>query len=73
MATHPCDPGARRADFYNFCDCLDPNFTHHSKSCSNPAPNLPGCRTYEDTLYAVNDKLEEMGIPIKHFLLDSWW
>lgn len=59
--------------FYNFCDCLDPDFTHQSKTCKNPNPNLPGCRTYEDTLYAVVDKLKEQGIPIKHVLLDSWW
>ena len=34
----------------------------------------PGvCSSYADTLIAVNAALEEQGIPIKHFLLDSWW
>jgi hypothetical protein len=27
--------------FYNFCDCLDTNFTHKSKTCNTPAPSLP--------------------------------
>ena len=35
---------------------------------------VPGvCSSYADTLIAVNAALEDQGIPIKHFLLDSWW
>ena len=31
------------------------------------------CASYADTLIAVKAALDEQGIPIKHFLLDSWW
>ena len=55
---------------------------HNRQSCANsPIPPrflkdaaTPGvCASYADTLIAVNAALEEQGIPIKHFLLDSWW
>ena len=55
---------------------------HNRQSCANsPIPShflkdaaTPGvCASYADTLIAVNAALEEQGIPIKHFLLDSWW
>jgi hypothetical protein len=57
---------------------------HNRQTCSagqSPIPSkylqkaaTPGvCASYADTLIAVNAALEEQGIPIKHFLLDSWW
>ena len=55
---------------------------HNRQTCTNsPIPSTylvdaakPGvCSSYADTLIAVNAALTEQGIPIKHFLLDSWW
>ena len=55
---------------------------HNRQTCTNsPIPPRflqdaakPGkCGSYQDTLIAVNAALKEQGIPIKHFLLDSWW
>jgi|EP01047_Picozoa_sp_COSAG01_P013065 hypothetical protein len=55
---------------------------HNRKTCEHspiPARFLaeaatPGvCASYADTLIAVNAALKAQGIPIKHFLLDSWW
>ena len=57
---------------------------HNRQTCStgqSPIPTqylqraaTPGvCASYADTLIAVNDALKAQGIPIKHFLLDSWW
>ena len=56
--------------------------TELRRSCStSPIPSrfladaaTPGvCASYSDTLIAVNAALKEQQIPIKHFLLDSWW
>ena len=56
--------------------------THNRQSCKNspiPARFLsraatPGvCASYADTLLAVDAALTEQGIPIRHFLIDSWW
>ena len=64
------------------------NFTapdpHNRQTCSAGQSLIPSkylqkaatpgvCASYADTLIAVNAALEEQGIPIKHFLLDSWW
>jgi hypothetical protein len=55
---------------------------HNRQTCTkSPIPakylngaSTPGvCASYADTLIAVNAALEEQGVPIKHFLLDSWW
>lgn len=55
---------------------------HNRQTCVNsPIPSkylqdatTPGvCGSYADTLLAVNAALKEQTIPIKHFLLDSWW
>jgi hypothetical protein len=55
---------------------------HNRQTCVNsPIPSKylqeaakPGvCGSYADTLIAVNAALKEQKIPIKHFLLDSWW
>ena len=55
---------------------------HNRQTCEHspiPAHFLaeaatPGvCASYADTLIAVNAALKAQGIPIRHFLLDSWW
>ena len=57
---------------------------HNRKTCErSPIPSkwlhAPGiekpghCGSYADTLLAANAALEAQGIPIQHFLLDSWW
>ena len=58
--------------------------SHNRQTCSkghSPIPvkylqraATPGvCASYADTLIAVSDALAADDIPIKHFLLDSWW
>ena len=55
---------------------------HNRQTCTHsPIPSeylqdaaTPGvCGSYADTLLAVNSALKKQGIPIKHYLLDSWW
>ena len=57
---------------------------HNRKTCDRspipaehlraPGITVPGkCGSYGDTLIAANAALEAQGIPIQHFLLDSWW
>ena len=68
--------------FYNQCDCgyhwprqCDATDDSGPKSGSDntPPPNLQGCRNYEDTLIAVHESHKRANLPIKYFLIDSWW
>jgi len=56
---------------YNPCDCVD---NPSGESCGNTSsPNLPGCKTYQDTLVAVMADARKRGLPYKWLLIDSWW
>eukprot|EP01052_Picozoa_sp_SAG31_P006742 SAG31_NODE_313_length_17858_cov_34.811307_8_plen_591_part_00 len=68
--------------FYNQCDCgyhwprqCDATDSSGPKSGSDntPPPILKGCRNYEDTLIAAHESHKRDNLPIKYFLIDSWW
>lgn len=68
--------------FYNQCDCgyhwprqcLATNSSGRKNGADNtPPPILDGCKNYEDTLIAVHRSHQRQNLPIKYFLIDSWW
>ena len=56
---------------YNPCDC--PNNTAGSHCARGDSVRLPGCRTYEDTMQAIDADASARGLPYAWWLIDSWW
>lgn len=56
---------------YNPCDCINNSLTMMCNLTSNP--QLPGCKTYEDTLLAVHADARLRGLNYSWWLIDSWW
>ena len=56
---------------YNPCDC--PNNTVGSHCARGDSVRLPGCRTYEDTMLAIDADATSRGLPYAWWLIDSWW
>jgi hypothetical protein len=56
---------------YNPCDCVNNSNEEQCNLTTNP--QLPGCKTYEDTLLAVHADAGVRGVNYSWWLIDSWW
>jgi hypothetical protein len=70
----PIDPKSGKPSAHNRKVCASADHTSPIPAEFLTRSAQPGkCDSYEDTLLAVDGALRAQGIPIQHYLLDSWW